>query len=212
MVRDDQQFEDDLIRLLSVEAPEALAERVYLSTVDQLTAGGIDQHDLSRAATVAPPEGLDQRVYDATIDELDSIDEAPPAQRRMSVLARIGHTVEFAAIAALVALAVGGGVYLATNLTYQHIPSPEARVARQNPEPLVDLARVSKELSSLDRLLAQPAEEKIDQLNSQIIALSAELDQSGALNSPPITEQPTDLSTDALSDDLQMLESQINAF
>ena len=207
MYRDDKHFEADLRRLLQTPAPEGLAERIFSATADHLTAGGVDQHDLRRAMEVKAPPGLSQRVYEATLGR-------KTAAGNNLLFVCFKWTARNTAIAASIALFIMVGLFLAAALKYQSYNDNSTVADRQPPKPLIDVAWIHSELSSLERMLNQSTTPTPDSpLDAQIMALSAEVDQTTlSMASTVVGDNNLDQSTETLADDLNMLEAQIRAY
>lgn len=206
MYRDDKHLETDLRRLLHVPAPQGLAERVFSATADHLTAAGVDQHDLRRALQVNAPPGLSQRVYEATIGR-----KTPAGNNLLFVC--FNWAAKQTAIAASITLFILVGLFLAAALKYQSYSDTVAQ--RQPAKPLIDVAWIHSELSSLESMLNQSAAPTPDNaLDAQILALSAEVDQTTLSMASTVVGENSidDQSTESLADDLNMLEAQIRAY
>jgi hypothetical protein len=207
MYRDDKHLEADLRRLMHVSAPSGLADRIFSATADHLTAAGVDQHDLRRALEVKAPPGLAQRVYESTLGR------RTPAGRNL-VFVCFNWAARQTAIAASITLFIIVGLFLAAALKYQSYSDSDTVAQRQPPKPLIDVAWIHSELSSLERMLNQSAAPTPDSpLDAQIMALSAEVDQTTlSMACYVVGENSLDQSTETLADDLNMLEAQIRAY
>ncbi|MBI1369183.1 MAG: hypothetical protein GC162_11090 [Planctomycetes bacterium] len=181
-----EQFEADLKLALAVAPPAGLARRVYDTTVNDLTACGVSQHELRRAHHVPTPAGLPQRVYDATVE---------PAHRDQPVvvIARIGYFAQ--AIAAAVLIAAGLGVYMLAQHAVVKQPDKSS------------LAWIQRELAQLDHSLGHTG----NPIDAQILAISTDVDQA-ALSLADESEGSSTDSAEMLSDDLSVLEAQIQSF
>jgi hypothetical protein len=190
----DEQFDLDpelisldaqLSDLLHVDAPAHLNERILTAT-----AGSLDQR-LRQALAVTAPADLPQRVFDVTVDHLPGV----------SVVGRVGFGRSTGwlriAVAAAIAIVAGWVMIVPQLQSTDHATSSVARSSLEERVRRVEVAMATRSPDSIE---------------TQVAALTLDVEQAAWNVRVEPTSDMFQPSTDVLSDQIDALEAEIGRF
>jgi len=175
--------------------PAALSEKLYLATAHQLPTDAALESALSEAMRVTAPEGLNDRLHTRTAAML------PWPARRQRVIGRIGfeRLAWRTAVAAAWLFAVGGVLWLRSL-------APDGLHAQ------AQFIAVVQDIRELKTETRAPAPVVIDEIDTELLTLSLELEETTLAIQDDHFEGPTGDSAEWVNQEIELLALELDAF